>query len=228
MSEPVPLPFADRRDAGRQLAAAAVPSLPRDAVVLALPRGGVPVGYEVALAGRAPLDVFVVRKLGVPGHEELGMGAMASGGATVLNRDLIHALCISSDEVRAVAEREAAELRRREQLFREGRSRLAVAGRTALLVDDGLATGSTMLAAIAAVRRLGPAAVAVAVPVASPETRTTVCDASDVMICLATPEPFYGIGQFYRDFRQTGDDEVRELLRLADARFAHDEPRANP
>jgi predicted phosphoribosyltransferase len=220
VSATVRLPFADRREAGRQLAAVAAPLLPANAVVLALPRGGVPVAYELALASGAPLDVFVVRKLGLPGHEELAMGAIASGGSAVLNHELIASAGIPAHEVRAVAAREQAELRRREQLFRAGRPPLTIADRTAVLVDDGLATGATMLAAVAAVRRRAPAGVDVAVPIASAETCVVLRENVDVLVCLATPEPFYGVGQFYGDFTQTSDDEVRELLRRADARSA--------
>jgi predicted phosphoribosyltransferase len=219
-SATVQLPFADRYEAGRQLAAMAVPRLPPNAVILALPRGGMPVAYELALASGAPLDVFVVRKLGVPGHEELAMGAIASGGGSVLNRELIEAAGISPREVREVTARAQAEMRRREELFRAGRSPLAIAGHTAVLVDDGLATGATMLAAVAAVRRQHPAAVDVAVPIASAATCATLGEVVDMLLCLANPEPFYGVGQFYVDFTQTSDDEVRELLRRADARSA--------
>lgn len=213
--------FADRHDAGRKLAEALTDGRRLgDAVILALPRGGVPVGYEVAEATGAPLDVFVVRKLGVPGHEELAMGALASGGIVVLNEDVLASLGIPEEEVDAVARREAEELMRRERLFREDRPPPEVRGRTVVLVDDGLATGSTMLAAIGALRRLGPARILVAVPVAAPETCRRLAEVVEEMVCLDTPEPFFGVGQFYADFAQTSDDEVRALLHRAAARFA--------
>jgi predicted phosphoribosyltransferase len=215
----VELPFINRHDAGVQLARAFVERAPQDPVILALPRGGVPVGYALAEASSAPLDVFVVRKLGVPGREELAMGAIATGGAMVLSRSLIDALGITAEEIEAAVARESAELERRERLFREGRPALSVRGHAAVLVDDGLATGSTMLAAIAALRRLEPAEIAVAVPVASPDTCATLAAEVDDIFCLATPQPFYGVGQFYQDFTQTSDDEVRDLLRRADQRF---------
>ena len=214
--------FADRHDAGRRLAEALTAGRRLDdAVILALPRGGVPVAYEVAEATGAPLDVFVVRKLGVPGREELAMGAIASGGVVVLNEEVITGLGITEEEVEAVARREADELVRREQLFREGRPPPEVRGRTVVLIDDGLATGSTMLAAIAALRQLGPAHLIVAVPVAAPPTSARVAEEVDDLVCLATPEPFYGVGQFYADFSQTSDEEVRALVHRAAERFAH-------
>ena len=205
--------FIDRRDAGRvlarQLAAYANRS---DVLVLALPRGGVPVGYEVALALQAPLDVFVVRKLGVPGQGELAMGAIASGGLRVMNDSVVRMLGIGPDEIEAVAQAEQLELARREQLYREGRPPLAVDGRTVLLVDDGLATGSTMRAAVLALRRLRPARTVVAVPTAACETCEALRREADEVICASTPEPFCAVGCWYEDFSQTGDDEVRDLL----------------
>jgi predicted phosphoribosyltransferase len=210
--------FQDRTEAGRELARHLANYADRpDVVVLALPRGGVPVAYEVARALQAPLDVFLVRKLGVPGHEELAMGAIASGGVRVLNRDVLCALGISDAVVDMVAERAGEELRRREQLYRDDRPAPEVRGKTVVLVDDGLATGSTMRAAVAALRRLGPAHVVVAVPVGAAETCAELGEQAEV-VCARTPEHFLAVGMWYDDFTQTGDDEVRELL----ARAAHD------
>jgi predicted phosphoribosyltransferase len=209
--------FRDRRDAGRQLAervAERSASLGRDPVVLALPRGGVPVGFEVARRLGAPLDVFLVRKLGVPGHEELAMGAIASGDVVFLNEDLIQALGISEEEIRGRIDEERRELERRERMYRSGPPP-RVSGRGAILVDDGLATGASMLAAIASLRKLEPERITVAVPVAAPDTCREIGHAVDLIVCAATPEPFYGVGAWYLDFSQTTDEEVRELLRAA-------------
>ena len=184
-------------------------------VVLALPRGGVPVGAEVARALGAPLDVFLVRKLGVPGHEELAMGAIASGGVRVVNETVARQLGIPADVVDAAAEREGQELARREAAYRDGRPAPDVRGKTVILVDDGLATGSTMRAAVAAVRRARPAAVVVAVPVGSAETCADFRGEADVVVCAEEPEPFFAVGTWYDDFSQTTDDEVRELLAQA-------------
>jgi predicted phosphoribosyltransferase len=211
------MPFLDRTDAGRKLAARLGKYAGRrDVTVLALPRGGLPVGYEVARAIGAPLDVFVVRKLGVPGHEELAMGAIASGGAVSVNKEVIEALGIPDEKLRELADAEAAELAWRERLYREGRQPPELSGRTVLVVDDGLATGSTMMAAILALRELEPACVVVAVPVAPPDTCREIADQADEVVCVETPEPFYGVGQFYRDFSQVSDGEVRALLRAAE------------
>src|SRR4030088_2287943 len=187
--------FCDRRDAGRLLAAklSAYANRP-DLLVLALPRGGVPVAYEVARALDAPLDVFVVRKLGVPGYEELAMGAVATGGVRVLNDQLVERLGIPEPMIDAVAAREQQELARRERLYRGGRPPLDVRGRTVILVDDGLATGATMHAAIAALRQLQPARIVVAVPTASPETCEEMKAEADDVICAITPEPFHDVG----------------------------------
>jgi predicted phosphoribosyltransferase len=210
--------FLDRREGGRKLAARLAGFGGRnDIAVLALPRGGIPVGYEVARELGAPLDVFVVRKLGVPGHEELAMGAIASGGAVSVNREVVTALGISERDLNELAEAEAAEVTWREELYREGRRPLDLRGRTVLVVDDGLATGSTMMAAILALRELGPSRVVVAVPVAPAETCRDLEDQADEVICLETPDPFFAVGQFYRDFSQVSDQEVRRLLRLAEA-----------
>src|SRR6195256_5187343 len=198
--------FRDRREAGRLLAEKLATYANRpDVIVLALPRGGVPVAYEVARALRAPLDVFVVRKLGVPGYEELAMGAVATGGVRVLNEQLVKRLGIPDHLIDAVAAREQQELARRERLYRGGRPTPDVRGRTVILVDDGLATGATMSAAIAALRELRPARIVVAVPTASPETCEEMRSKADDVICAITPEPFNAVGRWYRDFSQTTD-----------------------
>lgn len=207
--------FLDRRDAGRRLAEKIAGYSHRpDVLVLALPRGGVPVAYEVARALNAPLDVFVVRKLGVPGYEELAMGAVATGGVRVLNNDIVEALGIPAPMIDAVAARERQELARRERLYRGGRPPPDVRGRTVILVDDGLATGATMHAAIEALRQQGPASIVVAVPTASPDTCEEMKKKADVVICAITPEPFHAVGRWYQEFSQTTDEEVRELLAL--------------
>jgi predicted phosphoribosyltransferase len=180
--------------------------------VLALPRGGVPVAYEVARALHVPLDVFLVRKLGVPGHEEYAMGAVASGGVRVLNRDVIEALHIPDELIDEVVAREERELERRERAYRGGRPFPDLRGKTVILVDDGLATGSTMLAAATALRQQQPARLVVAVPVGSPETCDAFRSHVDDIVCAITPDPLYAVGLWYADFAQTTDDEVRELL----------------
>jgi predicted phosphoribosyltransferase len=205
--------FRDRRDAGRVLAQLLERYRGRaDPIVLALPRGGVPVAYEVATALGAPLDVFLVRKLGVPGHEELAMGAIASGGVVVINDDVVRGLGIRQDLVRHVAEREGDELKRREAAYREGRLPLDVAGKVVILVDDGLATGSSMLAAVSALRRLDPAKIVIAVPAAPESTCRLLGPLVDDVVCATTPSPFMAVGESYWDFSQTTDDEVRALL----------------
>lgn len=205
--------FRDRADAGRRLGERLRAHGHReDAVVLGLPRGGVPVAYEVALALGAPLDVFVVRKLGVPGQEELAMGAIASGGVRVVNHGVVDALGIPPAALDRVAAVEQAELERREQAYRGSRPRRELAGRTVFLVDDGLATGSTMRAAVEAVRQRQPRRVVVAVPVAAASTCRELKAEVDEVICLETPEPFLAVGRFYEDFSQTTDHEVHELL----------------
>ncbi len=205
--------FADRADAGRQLAdRLADYADDKHVLVLALPRGGVPVAAEVAHALHAPLDLFLVRKLGVPGHEELAMGAIASGGVRVLNEDVVSALQIPHDVIDAVAEQEQRELERRERAYRGDRPPVQVRGRTVILVDDGLATGSSMRAAVAALRQQGPARIVVAVPVGAPETCHDLGHEADAVVCVQTPEPFYAVGLWYEDFAQTTDEEVRELL----------------
>jgi len=209
-------PFRDRAEAGRRLAEKLVEYAGRpDVLVLALPRGGVPVAFEVAQALKAPLDVFVVRKLGVPGHEELAMGAIASGGITVLNEDVIQVLHPRFRVIEAVAAREFQELGRRERAYRDDRPAIEVRGRTVILVDDGLATGSTMRAAVAALRRLSPARLIVAVPTAAPSTCAEIGREADECICCITPDPFHAVGIWYEDFSQTTDEEVHDLLAKA-------------
>ena len=205
--------FRDRREAGRLLAAQLGAYAKRpDVLVLALPRGGVPVAAEVASALGAPLDVFVVRKLGVPGHEEYALGAIATGGVRVLNEEVVQALRIPDRVIDALAGREQEELARRERVYRGHRPPPDVRGRTVILVDDGLATGATMHAAIRALRQQQPARIVVAVPTASPETCAELKTEVDDVICATTPDPFYAVGLWYEDFSQTTDEEVRELL----------------
>jgi putative phosphoribosyl transferase len=206
--------FIDRREAGRRLAQALDRYAGRaDLAVLALPRGGVPVGYEIAAALQAPLDIFEVRKLGVPGHEELAMGAIGSGGAYYLNDEIIESLGIPRAELMATIDREYQELERREKLYRDDRPRLPVTGKSVILVDDGLATGSTMRVAIEALRRQAPTAIVVAVPVAPAQTCHELRGLADDVICLEAPNPFYAVGFWYVDFQQVSDDEVRSLLK---------------
>ena len=208
--------FRDRAEAGRLLAELLQGYAGRDdVVVLALPRGGVPVGYEVAKALGAPLDVFAVRKLGVPGREELAMGAIASGGLLVLDRHLISSLGISNSEIQRAVAAELRELDRREAAYRGGRGPPELTGKTVILVDDGLATGSTMRAAAQAVRERRPARVVVAVPVAAAQTCDEFRDDVDEIVCAVTPSPFHAVGVWYEDFSQTSDEEVRELLAQA-------------
>src|SRR6266516_2173865 len=209
--------FRDRTEAGRQLAVklAAYADRP-EVLVLALPRGGVPVAFEVAQALHAPLDIFLVRKLGVPGHEELAMGAIATGGVRVLNDDVVDYLRIPGEVIDAVAANELRELERREVAYRGDRPEPDVRGKTVILIDDGLATGSTMRAAAAALRQQNPSRIVVAVPVSASQTCDEYRMGVDEIVCASTPEPFLGVGQWYRDFPQTTDDEVRELLESAE------------
>ena len=212
--------FQDRAEAGRALAAKLMGFAGRgDVIVLALPRGGVVVGYEVAQALAAPLDVFMVRKLGTPGQPELAMGAIASGGVTVLNPDVVHGLNIPDEVIRGVAAREQQEIERREREYRGNRPALPLCGHAAILVDDGLATGSTMRAAVTAVRDRDPAGIVVAVPVAAAPTCHELRAESEVdhVVCLATPEHFQAVGLWYREFPQVSDNEVRELLQRSQA-----------
>jgi predicted phosphoribosyltransferase len=222
--------FADRRDGGRALASRLMAYADRpDVIVLALPRGGVPVGFEVARALRAPLDVFLVRKLGVPGQEELAMGAIASGasgGIRVLNRDVVEGLRIPAAVIDRVAALERAELDRREREYRDGRPAPDVRDKIVILVDDGLATGATMRAALAALRAERPKELIAAVPVAPASTCQELRALADEVICVTTPEPFYGVGMWYDSFLPTSDDEVRELLRLAAKRTGAGEAHA--
>lgn len=209
--------YRDRLEAGRILATKLTAYADRkDVVVLALPRGGVPVAFEVAKALQAPLDVFVVRKLGVPGHEELAMGAIATGGVYVVNEHVVHMLAIPDSVIEEVAEREQKELERREQLYRDDLPPPDVRDRTIILVDDGLATGSTMRAAVAALRKQHPAHIVVAVPVAAPVVRDEFKAEVDEIVCASTPEPFFGVGYWYEDFSQTSDEEVHDLLALSE------------
>lgn len=212
--------FLDRIDAGRQLAGALSEFADqRDTLVLALPRGGVPVGFALAQELRLALDVFLVRKLGVPVQRELAMGAVASGGVRFLNTEVIRELAITPEQVEHVTALELEELGRRERVFREGFPPLEISGKTVLLVDDGLATGSTMRAAVKALQQAAPERVIVAVPVGSAATCDLLRAEADRVICLATPPSFFAVGQWYRDFTQTSDDEVRELLRKARAEW---------
>lgn len=211
----VPL-FRNRQEGGQILAQRLTTLVPdSNALVLALPRGGVPVGYEVAHKLHAQLDVFLVRKLGLPGQEELAIGALASGGVRILNRALIEELQLSEQLIERVTARELEELRRRERLYREGRPAIPVQGRAAILVDDGLATGASMMAASRAVRAQNPQRVIVAVPVAAPETCAEFRTEVDEIICLETPQPFGAVGAWYENFSQTTDEEVQKLLEQA-------------
>lgn len=205
--------FRDRAEAGRAVARALSHYAGRDdVIVLALPRGGVPVASEAAKALGAPLDVFLVRKLGVPGHEELAMGAIASGGVLVLDEGVLRWLGISEEQVQRALARELDELRRRETAYRDGRPLPDLKGKTVILVDDGLATGATMQAAARAVRRHEPVRIVIAVPVASRAMCDELRDEVDEVVCAMTPAPFYAVGNWYEDFSQTSDEEVRELL----------------
>jgi putative phosphoribosyl transferase len=209
--------FRDRRDAGRQLAARLVHYRgASQLLVLALPRGGVPVAYEAALALEAPLDVFLVRKLGLPGREELAMGAIASGGVEVLNSDVVEAVGMSREVIDAVASRERRELQRQELRYRRGRPPLRVDDHTVILIDDGLATGSTMRAAAAALVRQRLRRLAIAVPVGAAQTCRELSELADEVICAAGPEDFMSVGSWYADFSPTSDDEVERLLADAD------------
>jgi putative phosphoribosyl transferase len=214
-------PFRDRVEAGQLLGRTLSKRLGErsNLIVLALPRGGVPVGYEVARALGAPLDVFIVRKLGVPGHEELAMGAIASGGVRVLNDDVLRYVPVSKKAIEAVAAREELELARRERSYRGSKPPLDVRGKTVVVVDDGLATGSTMRAAVRALRQMNAGKIIVAVPVAARETCEEFRAEVDDIVCLRTPEPFQAVGLWYEDFSQTSDEEVHELL------AGHSEPK---
>jgi putative phosphoribosyl transferase len=209
-------PFQDRREAGRKLAQklSAYAKEP-NALILALPRGGVPVAYEVALALSIPLDIFMVRKLGLPGREELAIGAIASGGVRVLNSDIIRMLSVPEEVINFVAKRELQELQRRERLYRGNRSFPEIRDRTIILIDDGLATGASMRAALAGLRVQHPARIIIAVPAAAAETCDAFRSEVDEVVCVKTPEPFYGVSRWYEDFSQITDEEVRTLLEEA-------------
>ena len=207
------LPFDNRREAGQRLAERLTRYANRDdVVVLALPRGGVPVAFEVAKALRAPLDVFLVRKLGAPGYPEFAMGAIAAGGEPILNADIVAQLGVSAATIDEVVSRERAELDRRDKAYHGNRSRPSLAGKTAIVIDDGLATGSTMEAAIAAVRQHGVARIVAAAPVGALDSCRRLSGFADAVVCLETPEPFNAVGLWYRTFNQTSDAEVIELL----------------
>ncbi len=213
-------PFRDRRAAGKILAAklSAYANQP-NVLVLALPRGGVPVAFEVAKVLHAPLDVTIVRKLGVPGQEELAMGAIATGGVRILNDDVLQFLNIPEELIDKIATHEQHELERRERLFRGDRPLYSIFGRTVILVDDGIATGATMHAAVAALKQLGPASIIIAVPTAAPSTCDEFANEVDEIVCLIRPEPFIAVGYWYRQFSQTSDEEVRSLLEKANNGF---------
>lgn len=219
------LPYADRRAAGRQLAMRLTRYAGHpDLMVLGLPRGGVPVAYEVANALGAPCDVFGVRKLGVPGHEELALGAVASGGARTINPSVVHSFGISKATIEAITAEALAHLAERERVFREGAEPLQPAGKTVILVDDGLATGATMRAAIAALRSMEPRWVVVAVPVAPSEVCARIRAEADDVVCGAQPEPFSAVGLWYEDFAPVSNEEVRHLLRLCLRREENHQP----
>jgi len=214
--------FTDRKAAGRELAAALMRFKAESPVVLAVPRGGVPVAYEVARALEAPLDIIVARKLGAPGHHELGLGAIVDGDhpQSVLNEDIIRELGVSAQYIQTEIETELKEIRRRQTAYRKGRPAAEVAGRTVIVIDDGIATGGSIRAALRGVKRMGPGKLVLAVPVAPPETIAAMGGEADEIVCLEAPEYFMAIGEFYDDFRQTRDDEVIELLEAASRRSA--------
>jgi putative phosphoribosyl transferase len=209
--------FINRSDAGRQLAAVLAQRYAArgDLLVLGLPRGGVPVAFEIAMALDSPLDVFIVRKLGLPGHEEFGIGAIASGGVRVVDDTVLRAYGVDAEILDQITERERRELERREHLYRDDRPFPSIVNRVVILVDDGLATGSTMRAAVAALRAEGPREIVLAVPVGARETCAAMTDLADDVVCLSTPEPFYAVGLWYEDFEQTEDEEVHALLERA-------------
>src|SRR4051812_4723048 len=211
--------FLNRVEAGRQLAERLLRYAGRgDVLVLGLPRGGVPVAFEIAMALDSPLDVFIVRKLGLPGHEEFGIGAIASGGVRVVDDTVLRAYGVDAETLDQITERERRELERRERLYRDDRPFPSIVDRVVILVDDGLATGSTMRAAVAALRAEGPREIVVAVPVGARETCAAMAELADDIVCLSTPEPFYAVGLWYDDFEQTEDEEVHALLERAAAR----------
>jgi putative phosphoribosyl transferase len=208
--------FRNRLEAGRKLAERLKNYAGRaDVIVLAAPRGGVPVAFEISEALNLPLDVFVLRKLGVPGHEELAFGAIASGGIRVIDPDIVEGYGMTGSDIERVSRKEQEEMRRREIAYRGTRAPLKVRGRTVILVDDGIATGASIRAGIQALRQLSPARIVVAVPVAPPSTCARLRYQTDELVCLQMPEPFYGVGQFYADFSEVTDDEVKQLLERA-------------
>jgi predicted phosphoribosyltransferase len=214
--------FLDRREAGKELAQLLLKFKEQpDGIVLALPRGGVPVGYEVTLALNVPLDVFVVRKLGLPGQEELAIGAIASGGIRILNETIIHALKIDQTVIDRVTQEETQELKRREIQYRGNRPPPEIENRTIILIDDGLATGASMLAAVHALRRQRPKKIIIAVPAAAPQAINLLRPEADEIVFVIAPDPFEGVGKWYEDFAQTTDDEVRSLLDDAKRRLVH-------
>jgi predicted phosphoribosyltransferase len=214
--------FKDRREGGRALAGKLTVYVRRpNILILALPRGGVPVAYEVALALSIPLDIFLVRKLGVPGREELAIGAIASGGVRILNRDIVRMLSIPEEMINVAAQRELQELQRREKLYRGDRQPPNVRDRTIILIDDGLATGASMRAAVAGLRTQHPARIVVGVPVAAVEARDGLQPDVDEVICAITPEPFYGVSRWYENFAQVTDEEVRSLLEEANRQLLY-------
>jgi putative phosphoribosyl transferase len=213
-------PFRNRHEAGKHLARELTRFAESHPVVLALPRGGVPVAFEVAAALAAPLDVFVVRKLGVPGREELALGAIASGGGMVLNQDVLQLMNVPADVIEKVASRERAELLRRERAYRGNRPAPEIEGKTVILVDDGLATGATMRVAATTLRRSKPARLVVAVPIAAPEACRALSQVADEVVCARTPAKFQAVGLWYQDFEQVGDAEVMSLLELHHVRLS--------
>jgi putative phosphoribosyl transferase len=211
--------YKDRRDAGQKLAQDLMQYQGRsDVIVLALPRGGVPVAYEVARKLDVPLDIFLVRKLGVPGQEELALGAIASGGIQVTNREVVRALHIPDNEIEEIARRELEELNRRERAYRGNQPRTDISGKIVILIDDGLATGASMRAAVDSLRLQHPAKIVVAVPTASREVCEAFKSIVDQIVCSTTPQPFFGVGVWYDDFEQTSDEEVRALLEMANTK----------
>ena len=221
--------FRDRTDAGKRLAKELMKYAGRpDVIVLALPRGGVPVGYQVARALRVPLDIFLVRKLGVPDQEELAMGAIASGGIRVLNQDIIRLLDIPEGVIEAATAREQKEIERREHAYRGDRPKPEIRGRTIIIVDDGLATGATMRAAVRALRVQSPSTIIVAVPTGAPDTCEELQKEADDAICLTKPYPFFSIGSWYDDFSQTTDEEVKSILRISDSGLRNENEKVEP
>jgi putative phosphoribosyl transferase len=212
--------FRDRAEAGQQLARRLLEYAASDVMVLALPRGGVPVAFEIAKALHAPLEVFLVRKLGVPGQEELAMGAVASGGVRVLNEDIVQSLGIANEAIERVAAKESAELERRERVYRGHRPFPELKGKTVICVDDGIATGATMRAAVTALRQAHPATLMVAAPTSARDTYEQLQREADKVVCLATPEPYIAVGLWYEQFPQTSDEEVKRLLSEASSFIA--------